>query len=119
MRVFNLTQEAEFDPKKHVEKILGRVEGGDVTVACWEPGQISPYHWHAGADEIFFGLGGGGGVAPAEGAGGGAAGRFRRPPAGGGARICKGAAPPAVFSCPLRPRHERPPLRLARPRRLD
>ena len=42
MQVFNLTQEAEFNPAKHVEKILGRIEGGDFTVACWAPGQISP-----------------------------------------------------------------------------
>ena len=42
MQVFSLPEEAEYDPKKHVEKILGRVEEGDVTVACWEPGQISP-----------------------------------------------------------------------------
>ena len=60
MRVFNLTQEAEFDPKKHVEKILGRLEGGDVTVACWEPGQISPYHCHPEATEIYFCFQGGG-----------------------------------------------------------
>ena len=46
MQVFSVVQEAEFDPKKHVEKILGTVEHGDFTVACWEPGQISPYHCH-------------------------------------------------------------------------
>jgi hypothetical protein len=52
MRVFSLTDEVEFNPKKHVEKILGRIEDGDVTVACWEPGQISPYHCHPHATEI-------------------------------------------------------------------
>jgi hypothetical protein len=41
MQVFDLTKEQEFNPHKHVEKILGVVGGGDVTVACWEPGQIS------------------------------------------------------------------------------
>ena len=60
MHVFSLPQEAEFDPKKHVEKILGRIEGGDVTVACWEPGQISPYHCHPHATEIYFCFEGGG-----------------------------------------------------------
>lgn len=60
MHVFNLAQEAEFNPAKHVEKILGTVEQGDVTVACWEPGQISPYHCHPHATEIYFCFEGGG-----------------------------------------------------------
>jgi quercetin dioxygenase-like cupin family protein len=60
MQVFSLPEEAVYDRKKHVEKILGRVEEGDVTVACWEPGQISPYHCHPGATEIYFCFEGGG-----------------------------------------------------------
>jgi quercetin dioxygenase-like cupin family protein len=60
MQVFSLAEEAEFDPKKHVEKILGKIEDGDVTVACWEPGQISPYHCHPHATEIYFCFEGGG-----------------------------------------------------------
>ena len=60
MHVFSLPKEAEFDPHKHVEKILGRIEGGDVTVACWEPNQISPYHCHPHATEIYFCFEGGG-----------------------------------------------------------
>ena len=60
MHVFSVTREAEFDPKKHVEKILGTVEEGDVTVACWEPGQISPNHCHPHATEIYFCFEGGG-----------------------------------------------------------
>jgi quercetin dioxygenase-like cupin family protein len=58
--VFSLESEQEFNPKKHVEKILGKVGGGDVTVACWEPGQISPYHCHPHATEIYFCYSGGG-----------------------------------------------------------
>ena len=42
MQVFNLVKEQAWNPKKHVEKILGEVEEGDASVACWEPGQISP-----------------------------------------------------------------------------
>ena len=42
MRVFSLTGEQEWNPKRHVEKILDRAGAGDVSVACWEPGQISP-----------------------------------------------------------------------------
>jgi quercetin dioxygenase-like cupin family protein len=60
MHVFNLAGEAAFDPQKHVEKILGKFEAGDVTVACWEPGQISPYHCHPHATEIYFCFEGGG-----------------------------------------------------------
>ena len=60
MYAFSLTTEARFDPKKHVEKILGVVGEGDVTVACWEPGQTSPYHCHPNATEIYFCFEGGG-----------------------------------------------------------
>ena len=60
MHVFSLLQEQEFDPKKHVEKLLARIGEGDVTVACWEPGQVSPYHCHPDATEIYFCFQGGG-----------------------------------------------------------
>jgi quercetin dioxygenase-like cupin family protein len=60
MHVFSVVGEAEFNPKKHVEKILGKIGDGDVTVACWEPGQISPYHCHPHATEIYFCFEGGG-----------------------------------------------------------
>src|SRR3954471_396225 len=60
MDVFNLTEEQEWHPKRHVEKILATVADGDVTVACWEPGQISPYHCHPDATEIYFCYEGGG-----------------------------------------------------------
>ena len=60
MHVFNLSAEQEFSPKEHVEKILGRIADGDVTVACWEAGQISPYHCHPEATEIYFCYEGGG-----------------------------------------------------------
>jgi quercetin dioxygenase-like cupin family protein len=60
MHVFDLAVEQEFNPKEHVEKILGRIADGDVTVACWEPGQISPYHCHPDATEIYFCYQGGG-----------------------------------------------------------
>src|SRR5438045_5379253 len=60
MHSFNLKNEQKFDPKKHVERVLGRVAEGDVTVACWEPGQVSPYHCHPQATEIYFCFSGGG-----------------------------------------------------------
>jgi len=34
MLAFDLRAEQEFTPERHVEKILGAVSGGDVTVAC-------------------------------------------------------------------------------------
>ncbi len=60
MDVFDLPAEARFDPRRHVENILGRAGEGDVTVACWEPGQTSPYHCHPNATEIYFCFEGGG-----------------------------------------------------------
>ncbi len=60
MHAFNLKVEQVFDPRKHVEKILGEVGGGDVTVACWEPGQFSPNHLHPNCTEIYFCFEGGG-----------------------------------------------------------
>ena len=60
MHVFDLAREQEWNPAHHVEKILGKVAAGDVTVACWEPGQISPNHCHPEATEIYFCWSGGG-----------------------------------------------------------
>jgi len=60
MDVFDLVREQEWCAERHVEKILARVGSGDVTVACWEPGQISPYHCHPDATEIYFCFQGGG-----------------------------------------------------------
>ena len=40
--------------------MLGKVGEGDVTVACWEPGQVSPNHLHPNATEIYFCFQGGG-----------------------------------------------------------
>jgi quercetin dioxygenase-like cupin family protein len=60
MLQFDLHEEKEFRIDHHVETILASVEGGDVTVACWEPGQISPCHCHPNAVEIYFCFEGGG-----------------------------------------------------------
>ncbi len=60
MEHFHLETEQEFRPDAHVEKILGRYGDGDVTVACWEPGQVSPDHAHPEAVEIYFCFSGGG-----------------------------------------------------------
>jgi len=60
MLVFDLKQEERWDPVKHVEHVLGRIGDGDVTVACWEPGQVSPHHLHPNCVEIYFCFEGGG-----------------------------------------------------------
>jgi quercetin dioxygenase-like cupin family protein len=60
MHVFSLHKEQQWNPEKHVERTLGRVGGGDFSIACWEPGQISPYHCHPEATEIYFCFEGGG-----------------------------------------------------------
>ena len=60
MYAFNLKTEQAFDPKKHMEKVLGGAVEGDVAIACWEPGQTSPYHCHPAATEIYFCFEGGG-----------------------------------------------------------
>lgn len=60
MHVFDLSTEQVWNPKRHVEKILGAEAEGDFTVACWEPGQCSPYHCHPHATEIYFCFSGGG-----------------------------------------------------------
>ena len=67
MLTFNLAAEARFDPKKHMERVLGKVAEGDVTIACWEPGQTSPYHCHPNATEIYFCHSGGGEMKTPEG----------------------------------------------------
>ncbi|MBO6784934.1 MAG: cupin domain-containing protein, partial [Alphaproteobacteria bacterium] len=60
MIAFDLAEEQEWNPQRHVEKILDTVAEGDVTVACWEPGQTSPNHCHPNATEIYFCYTGGG-----------------------------------------------------------
>ena len=60
MLVFDLSKEQVWNPERHVEKVLGKCHGGDVTIACWEPGQVSPHHCHPNATEIYFCFQGGG-----------------------------------------------------------
>ncbi len=54
MYSFNLKAEQVFDPKKHMEKVLGRTGEGDVTIACWEPGQTSPVPLPSRRDRNLF-----------------------------------------------------------------
>tara|TARA_Y100000590_G_C15743773_1_gene1021231 strand:- start:6759 stop:7151 length:393 start_codon:yes stop_codon:yes gene_type:complete len=60
MEQYDFAKEQRFDPIKHVEKKLGFFGEGDVSIACWEPGQVSPNHCHPDATEIYFCFEGGG-----------------------------------------------------------
>ncbi len=60
MLSFHVKAEQAFDAKRHVERVLGTSGDGDVALACWEPGQTSPYHCHPHATEIYFCVEGGG-----------------------------------------------------------
>lgn len=60
MQVFDLRAEQHFDPLVRVERVLAAVDGGDFTCACWNPGQVSPYHCHPYATEAYFCVDGGG-----------------------------------------------------------
>jgi len=60
MDTFDFSIEQKFDPIKHVERKLGFYGEGDVSIACWEPGQVSPNHCHPDATEIYFCYEGGG-----------------------------------------------------------
>lgn len=60
MRTFSLKMEQTWDAGAHVENILGIESGGDYAVACWEAGQVSPFHCHPVATEIYFCFQGGG-----------------------------------------------------------
>ncbi len=66
MLIFSLQKEQEWSMQRHVEKVLGKVGVGDVTVACWEPGQICAYHCHPEATEVYFCFEGGGKMRTAE-----------------------------------------------------
>ena len=119
MHVFSLEREQQWDPRHHVEKILGKVAEGDFTVACWEPGQISPYHCHPHATEIYFCFSGGGTMRTPTETIAVTTGRLRCPPARRGARIRERTGAHAAFPRTLRQRHARAPLRLARQQGME
>jgi len=54
MLVFRLEEERAWNSTHHVERVLAEMGGGDISIACWEPDQVSPYHCHPDATEIYF-----------------------------------------------------------------
>ena len=53
MRILDLTQAEEFSPTHHIQKTLAASPRCGISIACWEPEQVSPIHAHRGADEIY------------------------------------------------------------------
>ncbi len=53
MQILDLKRAQEFSPARHIQKTLAESERCGVSVACWEPEQVSPIHAHPGADEIY------------------------------------------------------------------
>src|SRR3990172_2430981 len=53
MEVLDLKGAREFSPQHHVQRFLTNTPYCSVSVASWEPGQVSPIHHHPGADEIY------------------------------------------------------------------
>jgi quercetin dioxygenase-like cupin family protein len=53
MWILDLTQAEEFSPTHHIQKTLAESPRCGISIACWEPEQVSPIHAHPGADEIY------------------------------------------------------------------
>lgn len=53
MQILDLKQAEEFSPAQHIQKTLAESRRCAISIACWEPGQVSPIHAHRDADEIY------------------------------------------------------------------
>ena len=53
MQILDLVGAREFSQSHHIQKFLAELCRCSVSVACWEPGQVSPIHSHPEADEIY------------------------------------------------------------------
>src|SRR5262245_51774698 len=53
MKVVDLKAAERFSPDHHVHLTLTESPLCAVSIACWEPGQISPIHSHPKAEEIY------------------------------------------------------------------
>lgn len=53
MEFVDLDAAREFSPTHHVHRSLTSTARSDISIACWEPGQTSPIHFHPHADEIY------------------------------------------------------------------
>jgi quercetin dioxygenase-like cupin family protein len=53
MEVIDLKGKQEFSSTHHIQFSLAESPLCGISIACWEPGQISPIHCHPEADEIY------------------------------------------------------------------
>ena len=53
MKIVDLKRAVEFSPDRHVQKSLAESPRCGISIACWEPGQVSPIHSHPDADEVY------------------------------------------------------------------
>ena len=53
MKILDLMGAREFSSTHHIQKSLTESPLCSVSVACWEPGQMSLIHSHPGADEVY------------------------------------------------------------------
>jgi quercetin dioxygenase-like cupin family protein len=53
MEILDLVGTRQFSVERHMQKSLAESPRCAVSIACWEPGQVSPIHSHPGADEIY------------------------------------------------------------------
>jgi quercetin dioxygenase-like cupin family protein len=60
MEIIHLDREERFNAARHVLKVVQDFPEGDISLVCWEPNQLSPYHCHPDAVEIYLCLSGGG-----------------------------------------------------------
>ncbi len=54
MEILDLKGTQEFSSTHHIQKSLVDSPLCGVSIACWEPGQVSPIHNHPEADEIYY-----------------------------------------------------------------
>lgn len=53
MEILDLKKAEQFSPEHHIHLTLSQSPLCAVSIACWEPGQVSPIHSHPEADEIY------------------------------------------------------------------
>jgi len=53
MEILDLKGSLKFSPERHVHTTVADTPSCSISVVGWEPKQVSPIHFHPGADEIY------------------------------------------------------------------
>ena len=53
MEILDLKGSLKFSPERHVQTTVADTSSCSISVVGWEPKQVSPIHFHPGADEIY------------------------------------------------------------------